>query len=77
MKNQHEKTEHIEPFFGAKRRTNAATVMDASKHLAKAVVVGIDPDGRMYVAGTDGAAESVDLCAAGIRYLLSNAIVRS
>jgi hypothetical protein len=60
-----------EDFFRTETVLSTEAVMDGARHLTKAVVVGVAPDGRLHIAGTHGGADSADLCALAVRALLS------
>jgi hypothetical protein len=61
-----------EPYEGSQMVVDTAAVLDAAKHLTRVIVVGIEPDGGLYVAGTHGGAESVELLAMGARAIVGD-----
>lgn len=52
--------------LNSEARFAANAVLAGAKHLPNLVVVGVELDGRLYVASTHSHAEAVELCSAAI-----------
>jgi len=54
------------------------SVLEAAKgRLESVVVIGVQPDGEMYVAGTAGVAESFFLIARAQHWFIENEVLRN